>query len=280
VVSIAQLHAAGLGRGAIHARVLAGRLVRVYRGVYAVGHAQLAPLGWRWAAVLACGGPDRAALSHRSAAAVWDLLPSPAQFDVSTLANARSTAKIKVHRSATLRPDDIVLRDGLPLTTVARTLVDLATVLPAHRLERAVHRAEHLRLLDTHALDRQLARASGRRTTALKGAVERLQVKDPDLTRSELEERFLTLIVNEQFPRPEVNARVGPYEVDFLWRDHNVIVETDGQATHLTPTAFEEDRRRDAALSVLGFTTLRFTYRQVVDAPSTVVRAMGAVLAG
>jgi hypothetical protein len=81
VVSAAQLHAAGLGRGATHARVLAGRLIRLHRGVYAVGHAQLTPRGWRWAAVLACGGPGAAALSHRSAAAVWDLLPSPAKFE-------------------------------------------------------------------------------------------------------------------------------------------------------------------------------------------------------
>ena len=77
-MSVAQLHEAGFGRGAIHARVLTGRLVRLHRGVYAVGHSQLTPLGWRWAAVLACGGPSLAALSHRSAAAVWDLLPSPA----------------------------------------------------------------------------------------------------------------------------------------------------------------------------------------------------------
>ena len=118
-----------MGRGAIHARVRAGRLVRLHRGVYAVGHAQLTPLGWRWAAVLACGGPDRAALSHGSAAAVWDLLPSPAQFDISTLASARSTTQIRVHRG--LQPGDITHIDDLPVTTVARTLVDLtATQTP------------------------------------------------------------------------------------------------------------------------------------------------------
>jgi predicted transcriptional regulator of viral defense system len=125
VISAAQLHAAGLGRGAVHARVLAGRLLRIHRGVYAVGHAQLTALGWRWAAVLACGGPGLAVLSHRTAAAVWDLLPSPAKFDVTTLRAAHATPTIRVHRSRTLAPRDVTEKAGLPLTTVARTLVDL-----------------------------------------------------------------------------------------------------------------------------------------------------------
>ena len=129
VVSAAQLLAAGLGEGAIRKRVLAGRLIRLYRGVYAVGHAQLTPTGWRWAVVLARGGPGAAALSHRTAAAVWDLLPSPGQFDVTTLQSYKSTKTIRVHRSRTLHPSDITDHDGLPVTTVARTLVDLAATL-------------------------------------------------------------------------------------------------------------------------------------------------------
>jgi very-short-patch-repair endonuclease len=276
VVSLAQLRAAGLGEGGIRRRVRNGRLVRLHRGVYAVGHAQLTPLGWRWAAVLACGGPGRAALSHRSAAAAWDLLPSPAQFDVSTLAGARSTKSIRVHRG--IGPDDVTHIHGLPLTTVARTLVDLAATLPPRLTERAVDRAEHLRLLDTAALNAQLAHVQGRSTSAIKAAIERLQVEEPDVTRSELEERFLTFILNAQLPRPEVNARVGRYTVDFLWRTHDLIVETDGAATHATPRAFEEDRRRDAVLSMLGFTTLRFTWRQVVYEPGSVLAAIRAQL--
>jgi very-short-patch-repair endonuclease len=278
VVSVAQLHEAGFGRGAIHARVRAGRLVRLHRGVYAVGHSQLTPLGWRWAAVLACGGPDRAALSHRSAAAVWDLLPSPAQFDVSTLANARSTAKIRVHRG--LQPQDLTTIDGLPLTTVSRTLVDLTATLTPHQTERLVHRAEHLRLLDTRSLDEQLARARGRRTKPLRAAIERLQVREPDITRTVLEERFLALVLNAQLPRPEVNAMVGEEEVDFLWRAEKLIVETDGRATHLTPEGFEEDRRRDAVHSMMGFRTLRFTWRQVVYEPGFVAKVIATALAG
>jgi very-short-patch-repair endonuclease len=272
VVSVSQLHAAGLGRTAIHTRVRGGRLVRLHRGVYAVGHSQLTPLGWRWAAVLACGGSGLAALSHRSAAAVWDLLPSPARFDVSTLANARSTATIRVHRG--LQRQDITTVDRLPLTTVARTLVDLTATLTPHQTERAVHRAEHLRLLDTRSLDEQLARAQGRRTRPLRAAIERLQVREPDITRTLLEERFLELVVDAQLPRPEVNALVGEHEVDFLWRAERLIVETDGASTHLTAVAFEEDRRRDAVHSMLGFRTIRFTWRQVVYEPGFVAQVL------
>ena len=278
VVSVAQLHEAGLAEGAIRHRMLRGRLVRLHRGVYAVGHAQLTPLGWRWAAVLACGGSGRAALSHRSAAAVWDLLPSPAQFDVSTLAAARSTAKIRVHRG--VQANDITEKDSLPITTVARTLVDVATDLTPHQTERLIHRAEHLRLLDMTTLNEQLARAEGRRTAARRAAVRTLERREPDLTRTELEERFLTLILTAQLPRPEVNAIVDPYEVDFLWRDRKLVVETDGRATHLTPTAFEDDRRRDVHLSMLGFRTLRFTYRQVVYEPGFVATAVAQALPG
>ena len=162
--------------------------------MYAVGHPRLTPRGHLWGAVLACGGPDAAVLSHRSAAAVWDLLPSPAKFDVTTLANSRSTKAIRVHRSTTLTPADITHDNGLPLTTVARTLIDLATTLTPHRLERVVHRAEHLRLLDTHSLNAQFARATGRRTKALRQALRTLETHDPDITRSKLEERFLALI--------------------------------------------------------------------------------------
>jgi very-short-patch-repair endonuclease len=278
VVSVRQLHEAGLGRNAIHTRVRGGRLVRLHRGVYAVGHSQLTVLGWRWAAVLACGGPGLAALSYQSSGAAFDLVPLPAQFDVSTLASARSTAKIRVHRN--IRPEDITTLDGLPVTTVARTLVDLATVLSPHQIERVVHRAEHLRLLDMHSLDEQLDRAQGRRTKSLIAAIEQLQVKEPDITRTVLEERFLALIFNAQLPRPHVNVRIGPYEVDFLWRAERLIVETDGAATHLTANGFEEDRRRDAVHSMRGFRTLRFTWRQVVYEPRFVARAVGAAIAG
>jgi very-short-patch-repair endonuclease len=232
-----------------------------------------------WAAVLACGGPDAAALSHRSAAAVWDLLPSPAKFDVTTLRAAHSTPKLRVHRSTTLIPADITRHNGLPVTTVARTLIDLATTLTPHRLERVVHRAEHLRLLDTHSLNAQFARATGRRTKALHRALRTLETHDPDITRSKLEDRFLALIAKAGLPRPEVNATVGGLEVDFFWPDHRLIIETDGAGTHLTADAFEDDRRKDAKLTILGYRVVRFTWRQVTEHPRATIATLALLLA-
>ena len=278
-VSTTQLHRAGLGRGAIQHRVRRGRLHRSHRGVYAVGHPRLTPRGHLWAAVLACGGPGAAVLSHRSAAAVWDLLPSPAKFDVTTLGNSRSTKTIRVHRSTTLTPADITHHDGLPVTTVARTLIDLATTLTPHRLERVVHRAEHLRLLDTHSLNAQFARANGRRTKALHQALQTLETHDPDITRSKLEERFLALIAEARSSRgrrstpPSAATRSTS-----SGRSTASIVETDGAGTHLTATAFEDDRRRDAELTTLGYRVVRFTRRQVAEQPRATLATLVLLL--
>ena len=131
-MSTGQLHAAGLGRGAINLRVRRQRLLRVHRGVYAVGHRRLTFRGRLWAAVLACGGVEAAVLSHRTAAAVWGLSPRPSgKLELTTVQRSASTAALRVHRSRTLDPLDDVVRqpDGLPVTTVARTLMDLAEVL-------------------------------------------------------------------------------------------------------------------------------------------------------
>lgn len=111
-------------------------------------------------------------------------------------------------------------------------------------------------------------------------ALATLEAAEPDITRSQLEERFLTLIFREQLPRPEVNASVGPSEVDFLWREQRLIVEADGGATHATPTAFEDDRRRDAELTAGGWRVLRFTWRQIVYEPGSAVAAITRVMAG
>jgi hypothetical protein len=115
-----------------------------------------------------------------------------------------------------IHPKGLTTIDGLPLTTVARTLVDLTATLTPHQTERVVHRGQHLRLLDTRSLDEQLARAQGRPTRKLRAAVATLAMAEPDITRTELEERFLALVLDARLPRPEVNAAVGPYEVDFL----------------------------------------------------------------
>lgn len=179
-----------------------------------MGHARLTYRGGLWAAVLACGGVDAAVLSHRSAAALWDLIPPPAgPIDVTSRRRSASAPGLRVHRSRTLTPDEIATLDGLPLTTPARTLLDLQEVLSPHRLTRVVHRTEQLRLLDARAL----TAPPGRRSRGLRDAANDLASTGPQITRSKLEERFLRLVHDAGLPQPQVNVRVHGHEVDFLW---------------------------------------------------------------
>ena len=271
VVSIQQLRAAGLGDGAIKWRAAKRWLHRVHRGVYAVGHRRLGERGVLWAAVLACGGPGEAALSHWAAAALWDLAPlRGGPVDVTTRGGNRSTSKLRVHHGDM---SEVTVKEGLPVTTPMRTLRDLARTTTPQRLERLVARAEHLRILTNLSLT-DCRKPGGRR---LQTVIDRRAPGDPEVTRSELEERFLELVAGAGLERPRVNATVEGLEVDFLWPGQRVIVETDGAATHLTPTAFEHDRRRDQRLTAAGYTVLRFTWRQVVEEPRAVARTLERV---
>ena len=168
--------------------------------------------------------------------------------------------------------------DGLVRTSVTRTLVDLADVLSPERLRRACRRAELLRLLDAGALRAAFERLPGRRTRGLRAALGELALHEAALTRSELEERLLELAAAAELPRPAVNAMVETFEVDFLWRAQRLVVETDGAAAHLTPSAFERDRRRDAALQVAGYRVARFTWAQVTREPDAVSATLRALL--
>jgi hypothetical protein len=185
MVSTAQLVGLGIGRSGIHERVRRGWLHPYCRGVYSVGHARVIGPARLWAAVLACGGPAAAVLSHRTAAALWELIRMPTgPVDVITLRQSYSTKLIRVHRTRTLIPDDVTTLDRLPVTTPTRTLIDLADQLPPQRLERALHRAEHQRLLNTAAIHARLAALPGRRPRALHHALDTL-TPGPQLTRSD-----------------------------------------------------------------------------------------------
>jgi very-short-patch-repair endonuclease len=164
-------------------------------------------------------------------------------------------AGITAHRSSTLIAGVTTRRNGVPLTRPARTLQDLHRTVPQPVFKRAVRRALDLRLITSAELE-----------------------QDPDLTRSELERIFIALCRRHRFPQPEVNARVDRYEVDFLWRDPGLIVETDGFRHHASRAAFESDRARDAELQRLGFRVLRFTYVQVTQERSAVVAVLRALL--
>lgn len=278
MVSTEQLLAAGLGRGAIEMRVRNGRLHPYHRGVYQVGHRRLMPRARLWAAVLACGGPGAVLLGFRGAAAAWELMPMPSgAIDVITLRRSGSRKGIRVHTSSTLEPQDMTAIDGLPLTSPTRTLIDLADQLTPHRLERVLHRAEILRILDVSAIHARLLALPGRRSRTLRHALETL-ASGAAATRSELEERFLALIAQFDLPRPRVNATVAGYEVDFQWPTHRLIVETDGAASHLTPAAFEHDRARDAHLTALGHRVIRITWRQLTERPHEVARLLWRLL--
>jgi predicted transcriptional regulator of viral defense system len=284
VVTLSQLQSLGLSRSGVSRRAKVGRLHRVHSGVYAVGRRRLTRRGVWMAAVLAYG--PRAVLSHRSAAALHGLRPdNRARIDVTLPAkSARARSGIDVHRSPTLSEADVTTVDGIPCTTVARTLLDLAEVAPRRILERALDQAELLKLFDPRALDDVLARADGRRGARLLRALlaDRLE---PTLTRSELEERFLVLCRQASLPTPAVNAWIAlgagvAYQADFLWRAEQVAIETDGRAFHSHRAAFESDRLRDQRLTLAGFTVLRFTWRQLVREPGRVSDTLRAVLAG
>jgi predicted transcriptional regulator of viral defense system len=235
-----------LDRGAIRHRLNAGRLHLVHRGVYAVGHRRLARHG-RWiAAVLACG--HEAVLSHRSAAALWRLAASRgSRVEVTAASRGRvRRAGIELHQVRQFHPEDRSEREGIPVTSVARTLLDFAEVVDPRRLERAFEEADRLQLLNLREIERTCGRNPGRR--GLKPLRALLSEAQPVLeTRSELERRFLSFCRDAQLPPPAVNVIVAGYEVDALWVDRRLVVELDGYAFHRTaeePAAVVETVRR------------------------------------
>jgi very-short-patch-repair endonuclease len=263
VVSRAQLLQAGLTPEAIKRRVRAGRLHPIHRGVYAVGHRVLTREGRWMAAVLACG--PGAALSHATAAAAWDLRRNDGLIHVTVRGSRKAPKGVRLHRSPALTPRDVTTLRGVPVTTPARTIVDLARTLTADDLEPIVDAADQRGLVDFQDLEHA-------NPVSLKAVLRRY---DPAPTRSELERRFLRLCKKHRIARPETNVLIGGYLVDFVWRDRRLIVEVDGYGYHRAPNRFERDRERDVALGIKGWRTLRFTWRQVKNREGWVAAAIG-----
>jgi very-short-patch-repair endonuclease len=276
VLSRAQLKDLGLGPDAIKHRIRAGGLHVLHRGVYAVGHTVLDAHG-RWlAAVLACG--PGAALSHASAAALWELrVIESARIHVTVpRAGGRGALKaIAVHR--TRRPIESTIHRGIPVTTPMRTLADLADTATNRVLERAVEQAEVLRLLDVRAIHALAEAHPGRRGPARLRALMR-GYEPAAFTRSDLEDAFLALCRRHHLPRPAVNRRVQGMEVDFSWPAHRLVAEVDGFRYHGTRAAFERDRVRDATLTAAGWRVVRFTDRQVRRAAAATAQLLEALL--
>jgi very-short-patch-repair endonuclease len=257
-----QLRRLGFDRNAIDYRVARGRLAVVYRGVYAVGDAPLTPQGWTIAAVLACG--PAAVASHRSAAALWGLLASwPEEPEVTVTTPRRSRPGITVHPSRRLVRAQTTRRENIPLTTPARTIIDLADTEPERQVERAIAEGEAQRLLYRSHLAQELQRTPGRRGT--KVVAEMLAAEHLNRTKSDLEEAFLAFLHARGLPRPETNKYVEGFEVDAVWRDQRLVVELDSYQFHGTRTAFETDRLRDAKLQTIGYRIIRITWRRLAD---------------
>jgi very-short-patch-repair endonuclease/predicted transcriptional regulator of viral defense system len=283
VITLPQLQFVGLSKSAVSRRAVVRRLHRVHRGVYAIGRPQLTMHGRWMAAVLACGAG--ALLSRRSAAGLSGLRRDERHAtDVCVpCEGVRSRRGIDLHRSTTLTDDDITTIDGIPCTTVARTLVDLGDVVDRRAVERAVDQADVLQLFDLRAVDDVLDRAGPKRGAGILRAVLADRA-GPTITRSELEERFLALLRAASLPSPAVNAWITlhdgiAYKADFLWRRERLIVETDGRDVHTTRRAFEHDRERDQHLTLAGFTVVRFTWRQITREAQRVAKAIASLLA-
>lgn len=276
VLSAAQLIGLGLTREAIRRRREAGRLHEIHFGVYAVGHRAIGDRG-RWLAAVLAGGPG-AVLSHRSAAELWGSMPLTGRTpDVTVPRGRRPSGTLTVHWPRGLEPADRTVRDGIPVTTPTRTLLDLAAVLAPRQLEAAFDEADRLGLIDRERLA-ALCRLRGRRGVREFRRLAARLLPDPVRTRSALEYRFLKLCRDRGLPQPEANARVAGLEVDALWRAGRLVVELDGHAYHRGRAAFERDRIRDATLQSVGYRVLRITHQRLEDDADGVLAAIGGLL--
>jgi very-short-patch-repair endonuclease len=277
VVSIAQLLWAGLSEAGVRRRVAAGRLHRIHRGVYAVGYSRLTQRGLWAAAILACG--PGALLSHLDAAAVWDLARSRRPVHVTTTARSRDGHPgITLHRVRHLHAEDRARHEGFPVTSVARTLLDVAATESIDRLTRMMEEAERRQILNLAAIDALLARSRGcRGVRRLRRALSEF-IPAAAETRSDLERRFLALCRDADLPLPHVNVIVEGFEVDMAWPAQRLVVELDSYEFHRTRAAFERDRARDAALKVAGWNSIRVTSRLLEREAGAVAATIRALL--
>jgi very-short-patch-repair endonuclease len=255
VVAWSQLRELGMPRQVVRARGRARRLYEVHRGVYAVGHEALTWRGRLVAAVYACG--PGALASHRAAGALHGLVRA-GRIEVTVPHGRRARPGIQVHRSRAISAEDRTRIDGIPLTSVARTLVDLADVLTDDRLAKAIRQAEVLRVFDLEAL--QSAATPGRRGEhRLHRALANYQ-PEPHLLRSKAERRLEQLTRQHNLGQPQFNVNIHGHEVDAYWPEANLVLEVDGASTHFTKSAFHADRRRDRALAAAGVQVIRVTW--------------------
>jgi putative AbiEi antitoxin of type IV toxin-antitoxin system len=261
VISATQLRDLGLDKHWVRRRVASGLLHRLYRGVYSVGVRTVSRRGRYLAGVFACG--PGAALSHRSAADVWGLRPNATRVEVTVPEKRPGAPGITTHRTRLLDPQDFTTRDGIPVTSVARTLLDLSAVVRPPDLEVAIDRAERLRLFDLTAVVDVLDRARGRRGARVLQRV--VAAYAASTQKSELERRFRKLLAYApDIPRPRFNALVdgetGTHEVDAHWYEQQLAVQLDGFEFHRTRRDREQDAVSDGDLELAGWRVIRLTW--------------------
>lgn len=276
VVAYWQLIRLGFSDGAIEQRVRKRLLHRLYRGVYAVGHPSVSREGEFVAAVLT-GGPD-AVLSHWSAAEHWRLLKSRRSLiAISAPSQRRSISGVKSHRVPGLPKSERTRRDNIPITTVTRTLLDLASVAPFRQLQRATNQAERGGWLSERAIKETLERRRGRKgIKAFRAVIASL---DPQArrSRSDFELAFLAFCRHHNIPIPILNGEVDGYEVDCHWPGTKLIVELDTWDYHGTSGAFETDRERDAHFAG-RYVVLRVTPRMMRRDPAGIAATIRRLL--
>jgi len=277
IVTRKQLLALGYGRRSIQHRISRGRLFPVGQGIYAVGWPALNHKRTWMAAVLAGGGD--AALSHGSAAALWEIGAEPAgHIDVSVRRRCELRRPgLRIRGRPSMCSADIVVRDDIPVTSPSRTLVDLATELSPVALERAVNDADKRDLIDPETLGEELGRFAGEPgVRALRRLLDKLSFR---LSDSDLEIYFRRIVVASKLPMPLSKQHVNRFEVDFYWPKLGLVVETDGLRYHRTPSTQIRDARRDRAHVIAGMTPLRFTHYEVRYEPRRVERALTETVA-
>ncbi|MGI8461803.1 MAG: DUF559 domain-containing protein [Solirubrobacterales bacterium] len=279
-ISRAQLLALGFGAEAIRHRVAIARLHPIRRGVYAVGRAEVGRIGALMAAALVCGAPlppsyePRAWLSHLAATELWRMLRhEEGPIDVSVRRESRLRQPgIRIHRRPSLDPRDLTKHRDIPVTAPARTLVDIAPLVPERWLRRAVNQADALELIDPVRLRSELARFRGEPgVRALRDLLDRDSFAYTD---SDLEDAFLALALMAGLPPPLTQPAVNGFPVDFFWPELGLVVEADSLRYHRTPSEQAADHRRDQAHTASGLTPLRFTHGDIRFEPGRVVKVL------
>ncbi len=285
VFTVEQIADCGLSPSGTWNRTQSGRLYRVHARVYSLSPPALLSREGRWlAAVLACG--PGAVLSHRSAAALHGLRPTD-RSGIDVTIPHRSSRKhegVDVHRSTTLTAQDVTIVQGIPCTTIARTILDIAEVIRQRQLERVFDQAEQEEVLNFDALQEQIDRNPTRAGANRIRAMMENRTVGVGVPWSKLERDFKAMIAAAGLPIPLVNQFVLPGDgepairPDFYWPAHGVIVQTDGWKSHRTWWAFQNDRRNDQRLIAAGYQVIRITYKQIQEEADRLVALISTML--